>query len=123
MSKQEGKKEGKEVNTNRERYTNSKERIVDFGIKCINCKTTERGDCNKSVAITCFSNLLDEKDGNCDILPCPFCGGTTEIVKDECGFYGVECIHCDYVSRHSACLQDAVDEHNRISLAVKEAKK
>lgn len=111
------------MKTNRERYTNSKERIVVFGAKCINCKTAERGDCNKSVAIACFSNWLDENDGNCDILPCPFCGGTTEIVKDGYGFYGVECLHCDYVSRHSASLQDAVDEHNRISLAVKEAKK
>ena len=111
------------MNTNREKYTNSKERIVVFGIKCIDCNTAKRGDCNRSVAIECFSNWLDEKASNFDILPCPFCGGTTDIIKDEYGFYGIECPHCDYVSRHSAHFQDAVDEHNRISLAVKEAKK
>ena len=112
-----------EMNTNRERYTNSKERIVVFGVKCIDCKTAERGDCNKSVAIACFNNWLDEKDSNCDILPCPFCGGTTEVIKDEQGYYGVSCIHCDYTSERYEQYIYAIAAHNRVASAVEAIKK
>lgn len=62
----------------------------------------------------------EDEDG---IEDCPFCGGMTEVVVDPDGFYGVECIHCDYCSEHFGDQSDAVSAHDFVAKAVKKAKK
>ena len=55
--------------------------------------------------------------------PCPFCGGMTEVVTDEQGYYGVSCIHCDYTSERYEQSIYAIAAHNRVYRAVEAVKK
>ena len=55
--------------------------------------------------------------------PCPFCGGTTEVITDELGYYGVSCIHCDYTSERYRQYIYAIAAHNRVARAVEAVKK
>ena len=55
--------------------------------------------------------------------PCPFCGGTTEVITDEQGYYGVSCIHCDYTSERYEQSIYAIAAHNRVCRAVEAVKK
>lgn len=55
--------------------------------------------------------------------PCPFCGGTTEVITDELGYYGVSCIHCDYTSERYRQSIYAIAAHNRVARAVEAVKK
>ena len=55
--------------------------------------------------------------------PCPFCGGTTEVITDEQGYYGVSCIHCDYTSERYEQSIYAIAAHNRVARAVEAVKK
>lgn len=55
--------------------------------------------------------------------PCPFCGGMTEVITDELGYYGVSCIHCDYTSERYEQSIYAIAAHNRIYCAVEAMKK
>ena len=55
--------------------------------------------------------------------PCPFCGGTTEVITDELGYYGVSCIHCDYTSERYRQSIYAIAAHNRVFRAVEAIKK
>ena len=55
--------------------------------------------------------------------PCPFCGGTTEVVTDEQGYYGVSCIHCDYTSERYEQSIYAIAAHNRVFRSVESAAK
>ena len=54
---------------------------------------------------------------------CPFCGGMTEIITDEQGYYGVSCIHCDYTSERYRQSIYAIAAHNRVCRAVEAVKK
>ena len=54
---------------------------------------------------------------------CPFCGGTTEVITDKQGYYGVSCIHCDYTSERYEQSIYAIAAHNRICRAVEAVKK
>ena len=55
--------------------------------------------------------------------PCPFCGGMTELITDEQGYYGVSCIHCDYTSERYRQSIYAIAAHNRVARAVEAVKK
>ena len=55
--------------------------------------------------------------------PCPFCWGTTEVITDEQGYYGVSCIHCDYTSERYEQSIYAIAAHNRVFRAVEAMKK
>lgn len=55
--------------------------------------------------------------------PCPFCGGMTEVVTDEQGYYGVSCIHCGYTSERYEQSIYAIAAHNRVARAVETVKK
>lgn len=55
--------------------------------------------------------------------PCPFCGGTTEVITDEQGYYGVSCIHCDYTSERYEQSIYAIAAHNSVCRAVEAAAK
>ena len=55
--------------------------------------------------------------------PCPFCGGTTEVITDKQGYYGVSCIHCDYTSERYEQSIYAIAAHNRVCRAVESATK
>lgn len=55
--------------------------------------------------------------------PCPFCGGTTEVITDEQGYYGVSCIHCDYTSERYEQSIYAIAAHNHVCRAVETVKK
>ena len=55
--------------------------------------------------------------------PCPFCGGMTELITDEQGYYGVSCIHCDYTSERYRQSIYAIAAHNRVARAVEAMKK
>ena len=55
--------------------------------------------------------------------PCPFCGGTTEVITDELGYYGVSCIHCDYTSERYRQSIYAIAAHNRVARAVEAVNK
>ena len=54
--------------------------------------------------------------------PCPFCGGTTEVITDEQGYHGVSCIHCDYTSERYEQSIYAIAAHNRVARAVRATK-
>ena len=55
--------------------------------------------------------------------PCPFCGGMTEVITDEQGYYGVSCIHCGYTSERYEQSIYAIAAHNRVARAVETVKK
>ena len=55
--------------------------------------------------------------------PCPFCGGTTEVITDGQGYYGVSCIHCDYTSERYEQSIYAIAAHNSVARAVEAAAK
>ena len=55
--------------------------------------------------------------------PCPFCGGMTEVITDEQGYYGVSCIHCGYTSERYEQSIYAIAAHNRVARAVEAVKK
>ena len=54
-------------------------------------------------------------------LPCPYCGGETEVVGT--GAYQVVCMKCMYASAMRADMDLCVSDHNRVARAVMEAGK
>ena len=55
--------------------------------------------------------------------PYPFCGGTTVVITDEQGYYGISCIHCDYTSERYEQSIYAIAAHNSVCRAVEAIKK
>ena len=58
-----------------------------------------------------------------ELEPCPFCGGMTDVLKDEQMCYGAACIHRDYTSERYRQSIYAIAAHNRVARAVEAMKK
>ena len=111
--------------TNEQKYKTAEERNDAFNEWCFNrdCETCKLKAHNFDGGDGCRFYWLALEAEEEKPEPCPFCGGTTEVTKDEQGYYGVSCIHCDYTSeRYEQCIY-AIAAHNRVCRAVEAAKK
>lgn len=61
------------------------------------------------------------------VEPCPFCGGELEFSTlgplDDGTVHQVHCQRCKYASRECHTDAEAIDAHNRVARAVREAAK
>ena len=112
---------------NEQKYKTPEERVEAFDswrktIKCEGCSqmcdTCEAGPLADECGFKWLALEAVEKP-----KPCPFCGGMTEIITDEQGYYGVSCIHCDYTSERYRQSIYAIAAHNRVARAVEAMKK
>ena len=101
--------------TNEQKYKTAEERFNAFYKKCGSCRVTI---CDRIKVINCLNNWLTLEAEEEKPEPCPFCGGTTEVITDEQGYYGVSCIHCDYTSERYEESIYAIAAHNRVARAV-----
>lgn len=100
--------------TNGEKYRTVKERYYafrqTFGTKCEDCQYLPLCSCDLSECIVRWLDLEAEVE---KILPCPYCGGTTEIAGD--GTYQVVCMKCMYASAMRADMDWCIADHNRVA--------
>ena len=113
--------------TNEQKYKTAEERVKAFDmwrktIKCEGCSQMcdkcEAGPLADECGFKWLALEAEEKNPE----PCPFCGGMTELITDEQGYYGVSCIHCDYTSERYRQSIYAIAAHNRVARAVEAAK-
>lgn len=103
--------------TNAERYKTAEERHKAHFAWCKANKSKAKCD-EYMPCIKCAFRWLELEARNEDLMPCPFCGGDTEVVIDECGCYCVSCIHCEYGSPAYNEKEYAVAAHNSVRKAV-----
>lgn len=111
--------------TNEQKYKTTKERISEFQRFCDKqegCTKCEAVN-NEGIRSSCAFHWLALEAEEEKPEPCPFCGGTTEVITDEQGYYGVSCIHCDYTSERYEQSIYAISAHNRVFRAVEAIKK
>ena len=98
--------------TNEQKYKTAEERVETF--------LSHRSDKSSIAAVVAkeFAHWLSLEADDVKIESCPFCGGTTEVITDEQGYYGVSCIHCDYTSERYRQSIYAIAAHNRVTRAV-----
>lgn len=111
--------------TNEQKHKTPDERVKAFNEWCFNrdCNSCKLKAHNFDGGDGCrFYWLALEADED-KLEPCPFCGGTTEVITDEQGYYGVSCIHCDYTSERYEQSIYAIAAHNRVYRAVEAVKK
>lgn len=114
--------------TNEQKYKTPDERIKAFddfckgqGDRCNHCEIArKRLSISRRSECVVYWLALEAEDEKPE--QCPFCGGTTEVTKDEQGYYGVSCIHCDYTSERYEQYIYAIAAHNRVARAVSAAK-
>ena len=110
--------------TNEQKYKTPEERIKAIDEWCSNrdCESCKLKAHNFYGGDGCrfYWLALEAEEEEPD--PCPFCGGTTEVITDEQGYYGVSCIHCDYTSERYEQSIYAIAAHNRVARAVMAAK-
>ena len=112
--------------TNEQKYKTADERNRAFNEWCFNrdCESCKLRSHNSLGGVGCrFYWLALEAEEDEEPEPCPFCGGTTEVITDEQGYYGVSCIHCGYTSERYRQSIYAIAAHNRVSRAVEAMKK
>lgn len=101
--------------TNEQKYKTPEERVKEF-------LSQREVSSIATVVANEFAHWLaleaEEEPG-----PCPFCGGMTEVITDEQGYYGVSCIHCGYTSERYEQSIYAIAAHNRVARAVETVKK
>lgn len=110
---------------NQDKYKTPDERNAAFSEWCFNrdCKSCELKSHNFDGGDGCRFYWLALEAEEEKPEPCPFCGGTTEVITDEQGYYGVSCIHCDYTSERYEQSIYAIAAHNRVCRAVEAVKK
>lgn len=103
--------------TNGEKYRTVKERYhafrKTFGTKCEDCQWVSLCSHDLSECIIRWLYMEAEEKKQ---LPCPFCGGETEVVGN--GTYQVVCMKCMYASAMRADRDWCIDDHNRVARAV-----
>lgn len=110
--------------TNEQKYKTPEERNNAFSEWCFNrdCESCKLKAHNFDGGDGCRFYWLALEAEEEKLGPCPFCGGTTEVITDEQGYYGVSCIHCDYTSERYEQSIYAIAAHNRVARAVRAAK-
>lgn len=112
---------------NFEKYKTTKERVDAFRKFCKpvvwNCaKVCKVGNANELGGVDpmeCSSNWLDLEADELKPMPCPFCGKDCSFSicrGDNCGV--VACNYCGYRSSHTATVEGAIMNHNRVCKAV-----
>ena len=102
--------------TNEQKYKTTEERVKEF-------LSQREVSSIATVVANEFAHWLALEAEEDEPEPCPFCGGMTEVVTDEQGYYGVSCIHCDYTSERYRQSIYAIAAHNRVARAVETVKK
>ena len=103
--------------TNEQKYKTAEERVKAF------LSHREASSIANVIANEFAHWLALEAEEEPEPNPCPFCGGMTEVIKDEQGYYGVSCIYCDYTSERYRQSIYAIAAHNRVARAVEAMKK
>ena len=111
--------------TNEQKYKTPEERVKAFCKWCFNrtCDSCKLKSHNFDGGVECKFYWLALEAEEDEPEPCPFCGGMTEVITDEQGYYGVSCIHCGYTSESYEQSIYAIAAHNRVARAVEAMKK
>ena len=118
--------------TNAEKYRTAEERAKAFNCFCSgkSCGECVMAEHNKPYSVDCcMAFWLEREYDEEDVLPCPFCGGSTALnvghLMGNVLRHWVDCTDpkCMYRSGHYNDRKDAIAGHNRVARWVMEAKK
>ena len=119
--------------TNEQKYKTAEERVKAFEYQhcerysdCAQCQYNSLcgGIDGRTIGIRIMAHWLAIEADEEKPEPCPFCGH--EVSKKthmNTGRNWIECNNCHYTSAEKSTIEDAIAAHNRVSRAVRAAKK